>query len=279
MAEMRRAFVCGHPIAHSRSPLIHGHWLKRYAIAGSYEAVDVAPKNFAGFLGSFGSAGFAGGNVTIPHKEQAFALVSRRDRAAEAIGAVNTLWFEDGALVGGNTDAAGFAANLDQFAPGWRDGGTALVIGAGGAARAVVHALLEAGYSRVLVANRTIARAGELAGVFGPKVSAHGVQDATALCADARLIVNTTAAGMDGSDALAVDLERARAEAIVTDIVYVPLETPFLRAARQRGLRTVDGLGMLLHQAVPGFERWFGVRPAVDDELRAIVVADLERHT
>lgn len=284
MAEMRRAFVCGHPIAHSRSPKIHGYWLGKYGIAGSYEAIDVAPENAANFFATLEERGFAGGNVTIPHKEAAFAAAVRRDEAAESIGAVNTLWFEDGALCGGNTDAEGFAANLDERAPGWAKAGAAVVLGAGGAARAVIQALKERGFADIRVTNRTAARAVELADRFGEGVSAHSTAATGELLADAGLLVNTTALGMAGkarADALADELpanpEMLPRHAIVTDIVYVPLETPLLKAARECGLKTVDGLGMLLHQAAPGFERWFGRRPEVTEELRAMIVADMEK--
>jgi shikimate dehydrogenase len=279
MAEVKKAFVCGHPIAHSRSPMIHGYWLRKYGIAGSYEAIDVAPESVAHFFATLGKKGFAGGNVTIPHKEAAFAAAIRRDEAAEKIGAVNTLWFEDGVLCGGNTDAEGFAANLDERAPGWTKAGAAVVLGAGGAARAVIQALKERGFTDIRVVNRTVLRAIELADRFGPDVSAHPAATLE-LLSDAGLLVNTTALGMagkDGAGELPANPEKLPRHAIVTDIVYVPLETPLLSAARQCGLRTVDGLGMLLHQAVPGFERWFGTRPEVTEELRAMIVADMEK--
>lgn len=273
-----KAFVCGHPIAHSRSPIIHGHWLKRYGIAGSYTPIDVAPADFARFIAGLGEAGFRGGNVTIPHKEAAFAGVRHRDEAAEQIGAVNTIWFEDGALWGGNTDAYGFAANLDHLAPGWADvGDTAVVLGAGGASRAIVHALKQRGFKDIRIVNRTVERAVELAHHFGDGVSGHAQSATQELLADAALLVNTTALGMHGNEGLPADPSGLPDHAIVTDIVYVPLETPLLAAARARGLKAVDGLGMLLHQAVPGFERWFGVRPDVTPDLRSLIVADLDR--
>jgi shikimate dehydrogenase len=274
----KKAFVTGHPIGHSRSPGIHGHWLREYGIAGSYEAIDVMPGDFSAFLASLPERGLSGGNVTIPHKEAAFAAVARRDEAAELIGAVNTLWFEDGVLVGGNTDAHGFAANLDEFAPGWARNGPAVVLGAGGAARAVIHALKQRGIGDIRVVNRTLARAEDLRDRFGAGVGAHG-KATPDLLADAGLLVNTTSLGMAGKGGLAdlpADPALLPAHAVVTDIVYAPLETPLLAAARARGLRTVDGLGMLLHQAVPGFERWFGRRPLVTPQLRALIVADLD---
>ncbi|WP_315925901.1 shikimate dehydrogenase [Mesorhizobium sp. SP-1A] len=276
MAETaRRAFVVGHPIAHSRSPKIHGYWLAQLGIAGSYEAVDVAPADFAVFVKDLARNGFAGGNVTIPHKQAAFALAELRDKAAEAIGAVNTLWFEGGRLVGGNTDAHGFAANLDQHAPGWAANGPALVLGAGGAARAVIHACQQRGISEIRVVNRTLERAEELAHRFGPGISAHPLAAAPEFLPECGLLINTTSLGMHGNSEIPVDPSVMPDHAVVTDIVYVPLETPLLAAARARGLKTVDGLGMLLHQAVPGFQRWFGRRPQVTPELRAIIVADL----
>lgn len=276
MAEAaKKAFVTGHPIKHSRSPKIHGHWLAEHGIDGSYQAIDVAPQDFAEFLATLQANGYRGGNVTIPHKEAAFALVDRRDQAAEEIGAVNTLWFDDGKLWGGNTDAHGFAANLDEHAPGWAKNGPAVVLGAGGASRAIIHALKLRGVSDIRVVNRTLARAQDLRHRFGGGVSAHAMAATDELLGDAGLLVNTTALGMHGNESLSADPARLPDHAIVTDIVYVPLETPLLAAARARGLRTVDGLGMLLHQAVPGFERWFGKRPQVTAELRSLIIADL----
>jgi shikimate dehydrogenase len=276
----RKAFVTGHPIAHSRSPKIHGYWLAQHAIDGSYEAIDVAPDQFAEFLATLRTNGYRGGNVTIPHKEAAFALAGRRDQAAEEIGAVNTLWHEDGILWGGNTDAHGFAANLDDRQPGWAGNGPAVVLGAGGAARAVIHALKQRGIADIRIVNRTLARAVELRDRFGAGrspngISAHPMAAAGELLADAGLLVNTTALGMHGNEGLAADPALLPDHAIVTDIVYVPLETPLLAAARARGLKAVDGLGMLLHQALPGFERWFGLRPQVTAELRELIEADL----
>lgn len=271
-----RAFVIGHPIAHSRSPLIHGHWLRTYAIAGSYEAVDVAPDAIDAFLESLPTSGFVGGNVTIPHKEAAFARCQSRDAAAEAIGAVNTLWVDETGVCGRNTDAYGFLANLDDRRPGWRSARNALVLGAGGAARAIVHALQTAGLEKVTLANRTAERAGALAQAFGPQVTVAPWEDLEAAASDADLVVNTTALGMKSEGRLPLDVAWLPAHAIVTDIVYVPLMTPLLEAAQARGLVVVDGLGMLLHQAVPGFEQWFGHRPQVTEDLRRLVIADME---
>lgn len=272
---MRKAFVTGFPIKHSRSPLIHGHWLKKYDLPGSYEAIEVAPDSFPAFLNSLKDNDYVGGNVTIPHKEMAFALCQRREPAAEEIGAVNTLWFEGGQLCGGNTDAYGFLANLDASSPGWDKHKTALVLGAGGASRAIIYALKQRGLTDIRIVNRTLTRAEELADRFGSGISAHEWIAVPELLQDVSLIVNTTSLGMEGKESLSIDLSDVRRDALVTDIVYVPLETPLLKAAHLAGLKTVDGLGMLLHQAVPGFEHWFGVRPEVTAELRNVILADM----
>lgn len=272
----RKAFVVGWPIAQSRSPLIHGYWLKEHGLDGSYERLPVPPEAFSAFLTDLAGAGFVGGNVTVPHKETAFDLCAELDPVAARLGAVNTVWLETGRLHGGNTDRHGFVANLDDRAAGWDERpGRAVVLGAGGAARAVVDGLLSRGFD-VALANRTLARAEAMAEQFGPRVCADALSDVDGLLADARLLVNTTSVGMDGKEGeMALALDRLAADALVTDIVYVPLETPLLAAARARGLRTVDGLGMLLHQAAPGFERWFGVRPVVTAALRDLILADL----
>jgi shikimate dehydrogenase len=279
---MAKAFVVGHPIKHSRSPLIHGYWLQQFGLDGSYERIDVAPVNFGDFLKSFPTRGFAGGNVTIPHKEMAFLSVERRTAQAERVGAVNTLWFEDGLLWGDNTDVTGFMAHLDaSLGTGWeRDVETALVLGAGGAARAVVAGLQNRPLKRIFMANRTLSKAEDLVrdlrpgGPVGLETSAW--EALGRVIPHAQLIVNTTSLGMAGQPPLALDLAKAPRKAAVADIVYVPLETPLLAAAAAHNLRTVDGLGMLLHQAVPGFRRWFGVTPEVTPELRALILADIE---
>ncbi|UXN61886.1 shikimate dehydrogenase [Phyllobacterium zundukense] len=277
MADHPKAFVTGFPIRHSRSPLIHGYWLKKYGVEGSYQAIEIAPEGFADFVRSLQNNGYTGGNVTIPHKEMAFALCKKRDSAAEDIGAVNTLWFEDGELWGGNTDAYGFLANLDALGAGWDNGDKALVLGAGGASRAVVYALKQRGFNDIRIVNRTVDRAQALADRFGYGTSAHGWQAIPELLQDATFVVNTTSLGMEGKDDLSIDLSFANSNALLTDIVYVPLETPLLKTARAHGLRTVDGLGMLLHQAVPGFRHWFGATPEVTPELRALILADMDR--
>ncbi|MCW5696959.1 MAG: shikimate dehydrogenase [Bauldia sp.] len=272
------ACVVGWPIAHSRSPAIHRHWLKTYGIAGDYVAKPVPPPEAAAFFAGFAQSGFVGGNVTVPHKEAAFAAATDHDEAAAALGAVNTLWLEDGELHGGNTDGYGFLANLDENAPGWDWPGLAVVLGAGGAARAVIWSLVGRGFDPVIVVNRTVERAEALAERFGPTVRAAGWDAVPGALAEAQILVNTTSLGMTGQPPLDLDLTPLPDEAVVNDLVYVPLETGLLAAARRRELTAVDGLGMLLHQAAPGFERWFGQRPEVTPELRAIVVADLEQH-
>ncbi|QFU14962.1 shikimate dehydrogenase [Microvirga thermotolerans] len=281
---MTRAFVVGHPIAHSRSPLIHGHWLLSHGLEGSYERLDVAPADFPEFVRTFAERGYAGGNVTIPHKEAAYRAVDRRTERAEKLKAVNTLWVEDGLVWGDNTDVLGFMAHLDEtLGQGWeRAVDTALVIGAGGAARAVAAGLQERPIGRILVANRTFSKAQDLMrDLAGPGAALEALpwERLGEAVEAAGLVVNTTSLGMTGQPPLDIDLAGARPGAAVADIVYVPLRTPLLAAAEARGLRTVDGLGMLLHQAAPGFRRWFGIMPQVTPELRALVAADLGERT
>ncbi|WP_062226569.1 shikimate dehydrogenase [Aureimonas frigidaquae] len=271
------AFVTGWPVWHSRSPLIHSTWLERHGLSGRYERVGVPPEEIEDFLARLPDGPYVGGNVTIPHKEAAFRAAHRLDGAAKAIGAVNTLWLEDGRLIGGNTDAYGFSANLDDGLPGWRSAEQVVVLGAGGAARAIVHAVLSAGASRVSIVNRNPERARRVAEGFGPGVLGLGLGDEARALEAADLVVNTRPAQEDGVPLPVPDLTLLPDHALVTDIVYVPLETPFLAAARARGLVTADGLGMLLHQAVPGFERWFGLRPGVDAELRQTILNDIEK--
>ena len=271
----RAACVIGWPVEHSRSPLIHNYWLWRYGIDGEYRREAVRQQDFAGFIATLAARGYAGANVTVPHKEAAFAL-SQPDERARAVGAVNTLWFDGDALRSTNTDVEGFLDNLDASAPHWdRDAATALVLGAGGAARAVIHGLLSRGVERVVVANRTASRAEALRTSFGARVQVGDWARLEAELADAALLVNTTTLGMQGQPALELDLARLGGHAIVADIVYVPVVTPLLAAAKARGLATADGLGMLLHQAVRGFALWFGKTPEVTSQLRALVEADL----
>lgn len=278
-APVPRACVMGHPVAHSRSPMIHGYWLKTLGIAGAYELKDLTPEAFPEFLTHLAAHGYVGGNVTVPHKEAAYRLVDARDEAAEAVGAVNTVWLENGRLRGGNSDTHGFVANLDDRAPGWDvRGGTAVILGAGGAARSAAYALIQRGL-RVALVNRTVQRAVELAAQYGPSAQAHGYDALPGLLAGADLLVNCTSLGMVGKPALEVDLGPLKASAVVYDVVYVPLETALLAAARKRGNRTVDGLGMLLQQAGFGFRKWFGATPRVTPELRAMVEADIVAKT
>jgi shikimate dehydrogenase len=276
-----KTFVTGHPIKHSRSPKIHGYWLKQFGINGSYEAVDVEPQNFAGFLEALrsGESGYRGGNVTIPHKERAFQLAEKPDELAQELGAANTLYMQDGALCATNTDGYGFLANLDDRAPGWdAEKGIAVVLGAGGASRAVIQSVRDRGFREIHVLNRTVGRARELADLFGAKVHAAPMDALGERLKNANLFVNTTSLGMNDGEAIAIDFSPMDTAGLVTDIVYVPLMTPFLKQAQAQGRKIADGLGMLLHQAVPGFEKWFGQRPMVTPELRALIVADLEQH-
>lgn len=273
---MKRACVIGWPIEHSRSPMIHGYWLKKYGIVGEYTKVPVAPEEASGFLGELAQNGFAGCNVTVPLKEIAFKAADRRLPSAVAVGAANTVWLENDQVCVENTDTYGFMMHLTASAPQWRSGaGPVVILGAGGAARAIIHGMQEAGVDRVVVFNRTAARAEQLAREFGPSVATRNWDERIDAPAWASLIVNTTTIGMKDEGDLGLDFNDARHDCVVSDIVYVPLETRLLNAARARGLATVDGLGMLLHQAVPGFERWFGVRPEVTPELRQLLVADL----
>ena len=277
---VRRAFVTGFPVKHSRSPLIHGHWLETLRIPGSYTREEVAPENFAGFMEALksGESGFCGGNVTIPHKEAAFRLADRPDALSEELGAANTLWREEGCVHATNTDGRGFLANLDAGAPGWDTVGSAVILGAGGASRAIIQAVRDRGVGEIHVVNRTVARAQELADRFGPRIHAHPMEALAEVSKGAGLFVNTTSLGMDGKTAPDFDFSPLGPGAVVTDIVYVPLVTSILKQAAEQGFATVDSLGMLLHQAVPGFEKWFGVRPVVDEALRRLILADMEAH-
>ena len=275
MAEPKAACVIGWPVGHSRSPLIHNYWIKQQRLDAEYRREAVAPEQFKDFITHLAARGYVGANVTVPHKEAALALSEPDDRA-RAVGAVNTLWLDGARLRSTNTDVEGFIGNLDATAPGWDHGlQSALVLGAGGAARAVVFGLLERGIGRILLVNRTAERAAALRTQFGDRVMLARWSDLDRLMAEAGLFVNTTSLGMAGQPPLTIDLARLPAGAVVSDLVYAPLETTLLAAARSRGLRAVDGLGMLLHQAGGGFQRWFGMRPQVTEDLRALVEADL----
>jgi len=268
------ACVIGWPVEHSRSPLIHNYWLKACRVAGAYRREAVAPDQLHGFLQSLAARGYVGANLIFPHKEAALAWSEPDDRA-RAVGAANTLWL-DGVLRATNTDVPGFLDNLDACVAGWADnGGTALVLGAGGAARAVVYGLLERGMPRVVVINRTPRRAQALQEWFGPRVRIAAWDERNRWLSEAKLLVNATKLGMPGQPDLLLDLARLPAEAAVADLVYVPLITPLLRAAMARGLRTADGLGMLLRQAVPQFQLWFGEKPEITKELRGLLEQDL----
>lgn len=271
-----KAFVIGHPINHSRSPLIHRTWLAEHGIDGSYEPIDVPPDALPAFFDRLRSGEFAGGNVTIPHKQAVFALCDEVDPLARTIGAVNTLVVRDGKVLGSNTDYLGFLGNLDAGAPQWeRSAQPAIVLGAGGAARAILVALQNRQIP-VHLLNRTLATAESLAADIGGAITPGALSDFNALAPAAGLVVNTTSIGLHGTRFEGFDLGRLPDNALVTDIVYVPLLTPLLADAKVRGLRTVDGLGMLLHQAVPGFAAWFGVTPQVTPALRRAVEASLE---
>ena len=271
-----RAGVAGWPVEHSRSPTIHRYWLRELGISGSYEKFAVRPGEFRQFAARIGEDGLVGANVTAPHKEAAFSACDRRTPVAETLGAVNTLWRQDGRLMGDNTDVAGFLANMDEGAPGWAERRSlALVIGAGGAARAIVYALISRGFERIAVVNRTQERAEALAAHFCGPARAASWADLTTQLAEADLLVNASSLGMVGQPPLAVDVSLVPRGAVVADAVYVPLRTPLIEAARARGHRTVEGLGMLLHQAAPAFARWFGQEPKVTPGLRALVEAEV----
>jgi shikimate dehydrogenase len=274
--ELLRVGVVGWPVGHSRSPTIHRHWLSELGLAGSYERFGVQPAEFREFVARIGRDGLVGANITAPHKEIAYALCDRRTPVADALGAVNTVWREDRLLWGDNTDVAGFLANMDDSAPGWAERArSAVVIGAGGAARAIIYALMSRRFERIAIVNRTQARAETLAAQFGSSTRAVSCGAPVAELADADLLVNTTSLGMARQPPLVVDLRALTDRAVVADVVYVPLRTTLIEAARARDLRTAEGLGMLLHQAAPAFARWFGRKPTVTPALRALVEAEI----
>jgi shikimate dehydrogenase len=279
----RAACLIGWPAAHSRSPLIHHYWLRSLDVAGGYSIEAVPPEGFAEFVLNLSTHGYVGANITIPHKERVL-LLTAPDPRARAVGAANTLWYEGDTLCSTNTDIEGFINNLDACAPGWDDAPDALVLGAGGSSRAVVFGLIERGIKRVHLANRTAGRAQALADEFDVRAREFGVdvfavawQDIHRILPRAGLLVNTTSLGMTGQPELEIDVGLLPINATVADLVYVPLLTPLLTAARARRLKTADGLGMLLYQAVRGFELWFGQRPDVTAELYARVKADLTK--
>jgi shikimate dehydrogenase len=272
----RAACVIGWPAGHSRSPLIHSYWIKQHGLTAEYRREAVPPEKFVEFIGSWGERGYVGANVTIPHKEAALKLSEPDDRA-EAVGAANTLWLEGGKLRSTNTDVEGFLENLDAATPRWDSGlESAIVLGAGGAARAVVFAILQRGAETVYVANRTFEKAEAFRARFGERVRPVRWEEVNGLLAGSQLLVNATSLGMAGQPELDIHVADLPPSAVVADIVYVPLETRLLAEAKRHGLRTADGLGMLLHQAVRGFSLWFGLKPVVTAELRALVEADLK---
>jgi shikimate dehydrogenase len=276
-----KAIIIGKPIAHARSPLIHGFWLHEYGLPGAYERRQVMPGAVAATLRELRDDGYAGGNVTVPHKEEAFAACDQLTARAKIAGAVNTFWFENGQLCGDNTDGLGFVAHLSQTWPDWdQEPAEIRILGAGGGARGLIEPLLEHNVRAITLTNRSRERADQLAtdiarAIPGAPLAVVDWDQRADGLARTQLLVNTTSLGMQGQPPLDIDLAGLPIAAIVADIVYTPLETPLLAKASERGLRTLDGLGMLLHQAVPGFERWFGTRPAVTPALRAHILADL----
>lgn len=273
-----RAGVVGHPVKHSKSPLIHNHWIKRYGLSGSYEAIDIAPDDLADRLPALFAAGYAGFNVTIPHKEAVMALCDEVTDIAAKIGAVNTLFKEDGRIIGTNTDAFGFIENLNTAIRHFGfshtlQNGPAVVLGAGGAARAVVYGLLQEGVPEIIIANRSLEKAEALTESMGsPFIRVVEWEQRSGVLAGANFLVNTTALGMEGQPALEIDLRGASENLLVADIVYSPLMTGLLKQAREYDLRIVTGIGMLLHQARPAFEKWFGLLPDVDEALESLVL-------
>ncbi len=268
--------VIGWPVEHSRSPVVHGYWLRHHGLPGAYRKFAVPPGEVAEFLDRIRTGELTGVNVTVPHKEAAFAAVRRHHPAALATGTVNTVWVEDGELTGTSTDPEGFLANLDAASPGWdARAGKAVLLGAGGAARALAWALSTRGIGEILIVNRTLARAEALIADLGLAATPVAWQDREAALAGAGCVVNATSLGMSGQGMLDVGLANVADNAVVNDIVYTPLETPLLAEARARGFVAIDGLGMLLHQAVFGFEKMFGLRPEVTDDLRRAVLDDM----
>jgi shikimate dehydrogenase len=271
------ACIIGWPVSHSRSPLIHNYWIEQLGLQGEYRREAVSPHELANFLAHLSKQGYVGANVTLPHKEAALNL-AMPDAQAKAVGAANTLWFDGQTLRCTNTDVEGFLANLDASAPHWDQGlKTAIVLGAGGAARAVAYGLLTRGVPRIFVVNRTLSRAEKLRDLFGPCIQPALWDEMNGLLTDTGLVVNTTALGMQGHPPLVINIGKLPADAVVADVVYAPLMTPLLVAAREGGLRHADGLGMLMHQAVGGFSLWFGRRPQVTAALRALLEADLSK--
>jgi shikimate dehydrogenase len=271
-----RSCVIGWPIGHSRSPLIHNYWLKHYGIAGEYIKQPVSPEELEAFLSNFAARGFLGCTVTVPHKERPAKFVTLADPLSRKLSAVNTVYLQNGMPMGTNTDGFGFTKNLAGAVPDFEcRGSSALLLGAGGAARAIAGALLDAGLAKLVICNRSLERARAIVSVFGENVIASPWDGASSAMRETDLLINATSLGMEGGPPLDLSLETLPRSAVVCDIIYVPLETPLLRQARGRGNRTVDGLGMLLHQACPAFEKWYGIRPEVTTALRRIVESDV----
>lgn len=271
-----RSCVIGWPIGHSRSPLIHNFWLKHYGIAGEYISQPVSPEELEAFLSNLAARGFLGCNVTVPHKERAAKFVTLADPLTRKLSAVNTVYLKNGIPMGTNTDGFGFMKNLAAAVPDFEcRGSSALLLGAGGAARAIAGALLDAGLAKLVICNRSLERARTVVSVFGENIIASPWDSASSAMCDIDLLINATSLGMQGRPQLDLSLDALPPSAVVCDIVYVPLETPLLRQARGRGNRTVDGLGMLLHQACPAFEKWYGIWPEVTTALRRIVESDI----
>ena len=274
--DFRSCFIIGHPVAHSRSPMIHNHWIKELGLKGHYERIDVAPEALAAFVARLRAGEYTGGNVTLPHKQAIAPLLDALTPAAEQTGAVNTVFRENGRLIGDNTDVTGFLGHLAASAPRWTGAvRKAVMLGAGGGAKAIAYGLLRESDARLVIVNRDPARAEALVASLGDRVSAVAWDRRDAALEGADLLVNATALGMKGQPPLEIDLAGMAPEALVYDIVYVPLETGLLRAARSARLTPIDGLGMLLHQAAPAFARWFGVTPPVTPALRRMVEADI----
>lgn len=280
--ERPKAFVCGWPISHTRSPIIHNYWLKAHAIVGSYEKVAVEPEKLSDHFRDIRSGRWIGGNITLPHKNASFELVDKLDDAARAIGAINTVWVEDGKINATNTDWSGFVESLDEQTPGWDAKATessALILGAGGAAAGIVYGLLRRGFGKITIANRTLEKAKALTGRFGERVEAVPLEKIEDHSSRISILANTTSLGMSGQPEMPTSVQdmigKLSRDCVVTDAVYTPLRTPLIALAQKRGLRTANGLGMLLYQAVPGFEKWFGIRPQVTQELWDLILADL----
>jgi shikimate dehydrogenase len=274
---MKRVCIVGWPAKHSRSPKLHGYWIKKYGLEGEYGIEEVTAEDFPSFISNLAGRGYVGCNITMPHKDAAFQL-SQPDERAKAVGASNTLYLDNGVLRSTNTDIEGAMGALDAASPGWdKRTASAVVLGAGGACRAVIFGLIERGIETIHVANRTFDKAVEMQTRFGSKVKPAHWDQLPELLKDAKLLINTTSLGMKGQPPLQIDLSGLSADAVVSDIVYVPLTTPLLAAAKARGLKTANGLDMLLHQAVRGFEFWFGKRPEVTKELFDLLAADIEK--